>query len=91
MVALVGRRAAGSLDFHVRPDGQVLWVWMLEVYPGFQQRGLASVLMDALYAAYPTAWINHGTRTPGERLDRFVYEPPTWPRLPALRSIGVGA
>jgi GNAT superfamily N-acetyltransferase len=63
LVALVGRSAAGSLDFHVHPDGQALRVWMLEVYPGFQRRGLASVLMDALYAAYPTAWINHGTRS----------------------------
>ncbi|MFF2206275.1 hypothetical protein [Streptomyces sp. NPDC058145] len=63
LVAVVGRRAAGNLDFHVHPDGQALRVWILEVYPGFQRRGLASVLMDALYAAYPTAWINHGTRS----------------------------
>ncbi|MEW2515956.1 GNAT family N-acetyltransferase [Streptomyces sp. NPDC046870] len=63
LVALVGQSAAGSLDFHVHPDGQAVRVWMLEVYPGFQRRGLASVLMDALYAAYPTAWINHGTRS----------------------------
>lgn len=63
LVALVGRSVGGHLDFHVHPDGRAVKVWMLEVRPGFQRRGLASVLMDALYAAYPNAWINHGARS----------------------------
>ncbi|MFF7858764.1 hypothetical protein [Streptomyces sp. NPDC007904] len=63
LVALGGRSVGGHLDFHVHPDGQAVKVWMLEVRPGFQRRGLASVLMDALYAAHPTAWINHGARS----------------------------
>ncbi|MFG3207350.1 hypothetical protein [Streptomyces sp. NPDC048192] len=37
---------------------------MLNIHPEFQRRGLAGVLMDALYAAYPAAWINHGARSP---------------------------
>ncbi|WP_330342662.1 GNAT family N-acetyltransferase [Streptomyces sp. NBC_00557] len=64
LIACIGRSAAGHLDFHVHPDGQAVKVWMLNVHPGFQRRGLAGVLMDALYAAYPTAWINHGARSP---------------------------
>lgn len=63
LVALVGQAVGGHLDFHVHPDGRAVKVWMLEVRPGFQRRGLASVLMDALYAAYPEAWINHGARS----------------------------
>ncbi|MGV9406972.1 hypothetical protein [Streptomyces sp. NPDC003667] len=54
----------GILDFFVHPDGQAVQVDMLEVEPRFQKRGLASVLMDALYASHPTAWIDHGGRSP---------------------------
>ncbi|MER5376266.1 GNAT family N-acetyltransferase [Streptomyces sp. NPDC002553] len=63
LVALVGQAVAGHLDVHVHPDGQAVKVWMLDVQPDFQRRGLAGLLMDTLYAAYPTAWINHGART----------------------------
>ncbi|MFF7858760.1 GNAT family N-acetyltransferase [Streptomyces sp. NPDC007904] len=63
IVASVGRAVAGQLDFSVHPDGQAVKVSMLRVHPDFQRRGLAGVMMDALYAAYPTAWINHGWRT----------------------------
>lgn len=53
---------AGHLDFFVHPDGQALSVRVDEVSPAHQGQGLASVLMDALYASYPTAWIDHGVR-----------------------------
>ncbi|MFE2850222.1 hypothetical protein ACFXJO_03715 [Streptomyces lavendulae] len=63
VLAMVGGVQAGHLDFMVHPDGQALSVWMLKVEPGFQRRNLASVMMDAVYAAHPTAWIDHGGRT----------------------------
>ncbi|MFF7953964.1 GNAT family N-acetyltransferase [Streptomyces griseorubiginosus] len=63
LVASIGRSVAGELGFLVHPDGQAVKVAMLDVHPDFQRRRLAGVLMDALYAAYPTAWINHGWRT----------------------------
>ncbi|WP_406346863.1 GNAT family N-acetyltransferase [Streptomyces sp. NBC_00648] len=58
-----GRFAAGTLDFEMHPSGRALTVSMVTVDPGHERRGIASVLMDALYAAYPRAWINHGGRT----------------------------
>ena len=64
LIACVDRSVAGHLDFHIHPDGQAVKVWMLRVSPAFKRRGMASLLMDALYAAHPTAWINHGVRTP---------------------------
>ncbi|MFH8257785.1 hypothetical protein [Streptomyces roseolus] len=64
VLALVGGQMAGRLDFLVHPDGQAVSVWGLEVKPEFQRRNLASVMMDALYAAHPAAWIDHGGRTP---------------------------
>ncbi|WP_143674981.1 hypothetical protein [Streptomyces sp. ScaeMP-e48] len=78
VLAMVGGVQAGRLDFVVHPDGQALSVWMLEVEPGFQRRNLASVMMDALYAAHPTAWIDHGGRTEdGARWwDRYVEPAP---------------
>ncbi|MFI9772748.1 GNAT family N-acetyltransferase [Streptomyces sp. NPDC052415] len=63
LVASIGSSVAGQLDFFLHPDGQAVKVAMLRVHPDFQRRGLATVLMDALYAAHPTAWINHGFRT----------------------------
>ncbi|EGE39502.1 hypothetical protein GTY83_00425 [Streptomyces sp. SID4928] len=63
VLAVVGGVRAGRLDYVVHPDGQALSVWMLDVAPRFQRRNLASVMMDALYAAHPTAWIDHGGRT----------------------------
>lgn len=63
LVASIGRSAAGELGFLVHPDGQAVKVATLSVQPGFQRRRLAGVLMDTLYTAYPTAWINHGWRT----------------------------
>ncbi|MFI2437387.1 GNAT family N-acetyltransferase [Streptomyces sp. NPDC018693] len=63
LAALVGQAVAGHLDVHVHPDGQAVKVWMLNVQPDFQRRGVASLLMDTLYEVYPTAWINHGART----------------------------
>ncbi|MET9777672.1 GNAT family N-acetyltransferase [Streptomyces sp. NPDC006367] len=62
LIAMVGGAMAGHLDFFVHPDGQALSVFLLEVSPSHRGQGLASVLMDALYASYPTAWIDHGTR-----------------------------
>ncbi|MFJ2629010.1 GNAT family N-acetyltransferase [Streptomyces sp. NPDC087532] len=62
LIAMVGGTMAGHLDFFVHPDGQALSVFLLEVSPAHRGQGLASVLMDALYASYPTAWIDHGTR-----------------------------
>lgn len=62
VMALVGGVHAGHLDVYAHPDGQAVQVAGIEVEPGYQGRGLASVMMDALYAAYPTAWINHGRR-----------------------------
>ncbi|MFD7551473.1 GNAT family N-acetyltransferase [Streptomyces sp. NPDC059816] len=62
LIAMVGGAMAGHLDFFVHPDGQALSVLLLEVSLAHRGQGLASVLMDALYAAYPTAWIDHGTR-----------------------------
>lgn len=64
VMALVGGSHAGQLDFYVHPDGQAVHVAGLEVSPEYGNRSLASVMMDALYAAYPTAWINHGGRGP---------------------------
>ncbi|RNG28315.1 hypothetical protein [Streptomyces botrytidirepellens] len=64
VMALVGGSYAGRLDVYVHPDGQAVDVAGLEVEPDYQKRHLASVMMDALYAAYPTAWINHGRRDP---------------------------
>ncbi|MBM9624739.1 GNAT family N-acetyltransferase (plasmid) [Streptomyces zhihengii] len=64
MMALVGGELAGRLDFLLHPDGRALTVWQLAVEPQFQRRGLASVMMDALHAAHPQAWINHGSRQP---------------------------
>ncbi|MGZ2361505.1 hypothetical protein LRE75_33310 [Streptomyces sp. 372A] len=64
VLALVGGQMAGRLDFLIHPDGQAVSVWALEVEPEFQRRKLASVMMDALYAAHPTAWIDHGGRVP---------------------------
>lgn len=63
LVATVGGSVAGQLDYFLHPDGQAVKVSMLRVHPDFQRRGLAGVMMDALYAAYSTAWINHGWRT----------------------------
>lgn len=63
ILALVGGVRARHLDVFVHPDQQAVGVANLEVEPGFRRQRLASVLMDALYAGYPTAWINHGGRT----------------------------
>ncbi len=63
LVALLGKTVGGYLDVHVHPDGRAVKVWILQVQPGFQRRGLGSLLMDTLYAVYRTAWINHGART----------------------------
>ncbi|MFF9158247.1 hypothetical protein ACF1AB_39155 [Streptomyces sp. NPDC014846] len=73
ILALVGGVHAGHLDVFVHPDQQAVGVANLEVEPGFRGQHLASVMMDALYAAYPTAWINHGGRGPQGTLwwDRY--------------------
>ncbi|MET9109587.1 GNAT family N-acetyltransferase [Streptomyces zhihengii] len=63
VLAMVGGVPVGRLDFIVHPDGQALSVWGLEVEPAFRRRNLASAMMDALYAAHPTAWIDHGGRS----------------------------
>jgi hypothetical protein len=64
VLAMVGGERAGRLDFLVHPDGQAVSVWAVEVQPVFQRRNLGAVMMDALYAAHPTAWIDHGGREP---------------------------
>lgn len=64
VMALVGGQPAGRIDFLVHPDGLAVSVWGMEVEPEFQRRNLALVMMDALYAAHPTAWIDHGGREP---------------------------
>ncbi|MCZ1011954.1 hypothetical protein [Streptomyces lydicus] len=64
ILALSGGKLAGQLDFLVHPDGQALSVQHMEVQPDYQGRHVASVMVDALYAAHPTAWIDHGGRTP---------------------------
>ncbi|MGW6144427.1 hypothetical protein [Streptomyces sp. NPDC055140] len=63
LLATAGGQHAGRIDFVVHPDGQALSVWMLEVEPAFERRNLAPVMMDALYAAHPSAWVDHGRRT----------------------------
>ncbi|MFE0062650.1 hypothetical protein [Streptomyces sp. NPDC059003] len=63
ILTLVGGEYAGQLDFYVHPDRQAVFVSQLEVAPEYQRRNLASVMMDALYGAYPRAWINHGVRS----------------------------
>ncbi|MFD3656493.1 hypothetical protein [Streptomyces sp. NPDC058620] len=64
VMALVNGQMAGRIDFLVHPDGQAASVWGLEVEPEFQRRNFASVMMDALNSAHPTAWIDHGGRQP---------------------------
>jgi hypothetical protein len=64
MMALVGGRLAGRIDFLLHPEERALSVWGLEVEPEFQRRHLASVMMDAVYAAHPQAWVDHGGRGP---------------------------
>ncbi|MEU8779540.1 hypothetical protein [Streptomyces sp. NPDC048606] len=51
------------MKFHAHPQGAAVEVSMLEVLDGFRGRGLASLLVDTVYEAYPDAWINHGVRT----------------------------
>ncbi|WP_327411192.1 hypothetical protein OG458_42415 (plasmid) [Streptomyces sp. NBC_01281] len=63
IMALVGGQMAGRLDFTVHPDGRAVTVWGLEVEPQFQGRRLASVMVDALYAAHPAAWVSHRWRS----------------------------
>ncbi|MFC9285176.1 DUF4158 domain-containing protein [Streptomyces sp. NPDC057052] len=57
-MASVDQKAAGQLDSFLHPGEQAVKVLMPQVRPVFQRRGLTGVLMDALYAAHPTAWIN---------------------------------
>ncbi|MER5885918.1 GNAT family N-acetyltransferase [Streptomyces sp. NPDC001941] len=64
IVALASGRAAGHVEFTVHPDGKALSVQQLLVYQAFQRRGIGSAMMDAVYAAHPQAWIDHGSRTP---------------------------
>ncbi|MFD6464813.1 GNAT family N-acetyltransferase [Streptomyces goshikiensis] len=63
VIALVDGRQAGYVQFHAHPQGDAVEVSMLEVLDGFQGRGLASLLIDTVYEAYPDAWVNHGNRT----------------------------
>ena len=64
VIGVVEANAVGGIAFHVHPDGRALEISLVDVAEELQARGLASVLMDAVYAAYPHAWINHGLRTP---------------------------
>ncbi|GAA2639283.1 hypothetical protein GCM10010425_49100 [Streptomyces spororaveus] len=63
VIALVDGRQAGSVQFHAHPRGAAVAVSMLEVLDGFRGRGLASLLIDTVYEAYPDAWVDHGVRT----------------------------
>jgi hypothetical protein len=85
IMAQVGGAYAGHLDVYVHPDGQAVEVAELEVPPDYQLRNLASVMMDALYAAYPTAWINHGGRGPEETRWWDRYSEPAPERNPHNR------
>lgn len=53
----------GSIDFSKSDDGNAVNVHSLHTYPGAYSKGIASAMMDRLYAAHPHAWINHGERT----------------------------
>ncbi|MEU9420207.1 GNAT family N-acetyltransferase [Streptomyces sp. NPDC048272] len=63
VIALVDGGQAGSVQFHAHPQGAAVEVSMLEVLDAFRGRGLASLLIDTVYEAYPDAWINHGVRS----------------------------
>ncbi|MFJ2825940.1 GNAT family N-acetyltransferase [Streptomyces toxytricini] len=62
-IAVVDGRQAGSVKFFAHPQGLAVEIDMLEVAEDFRGRGLASLLIDTVYEAYPNAWINHGLRT----------------------------
>ncbi|MGW1506113.1 GNAT family N-acetyltransferase [Streptomyces mirabilis] len=63
VIAVLNGRAVGHLEFYLHPDNASVQVVLVQVEPAFRKRGLASLLMDKLYAAYPDAWINQGIRT----------------------------
>lgn len=63
IIAIVNGAAVGHVEFYLHPEGRALEVGFLEVVDGFDRRGLASLLMDALYEAHPDAWVDHGRRT----------------------------
>ncbi|WP_331726136.1 GNAT family N-acetyltransferase [Streptomyces sp. NBC_00470] len=63
ILARIGDDVVGRLDFFTHPQGHVVSVLDMEVEPAFRRRGLASVMMDALYDAHPEAWIDHGRRS----------------------------
>ncbi|MFJ2627671.1 GNAT family N-acetyltransferase [Streptomyces sp. NPDC087532] len=64
VIAVRNGRAIGNIDFYAHPDALALEISLLFVYPEFQGRGVATMMMNAVYEAYPDAWINHGRRTP---------------------------
>lgn len=65
LVGYLGGQPVGSIDFHLHPRGEALKVNMLHTFggPEVKGRGVASAMMDDLYAKHPSAWINHGWRT----------------------------
>ncbi|MEU3640950.1 hypothetical protein AB0H23_32595 [Streptomyces albogriseolus] len=81
----MGGAYAGHLDVYVHPDGQAIEVAELAVSPDHRLHHLESVMMDALYAAYPTAWVNHGGRGPDETLWWDSYSEPAPERNPHNR------
>ncbi|MFJ3966144.1 hypothetical protein [Streptomyces sp. NPDC090036] len=98
VLALVGGERAGRLDFLVHPDGQAVSVWAVEVEHRFQRRNVGAVMTDALCAAHPTAWIDHGGReADGVRWwDRYTdpaqsdQDPATWMPMPAVHCRYLG-
>ncbi|GAA1193664.1 hypothetical protein GCM10009578_038640 [Streptomyces rhizosphaericus] len=63
LIGIVAGRAIGYVEYYLHPRDEALEVVFLDVVEAFRGRGLASVLMDSLYAAHPVAWISHGPRT----------------------------
>ncbi|MFE0062652.1 GNAT family N-acetyltransferase [Streptomyces sp. NPDC059003] len=63
IIAVIDGLAAGHLDYYLHPQGEALEVELLLVNEEFQRRGLASLLVDTLAAAHPTAWASPGALT----------------------------
>lgn len=54
---------AGWINHSVHPSGGMVRVHKMEVQPGHRGKGVASQMMDHLYATNPHAVIDHGMRT----------------------------
>ncbi|MFF3786382.1 GNAT family N-acetyltransferase [Streptomyces sp. NPDC001933] len=63
VIAVSNGRAVGNINFYTHPDALAVEISLLFVSPEFRGRGLATMMMDAVYDTYPDAWIDHGRRT----------------------------